>query len=211
MRVDGRLAALLVAVLVAAPLAWAALPPDLARQLERMPEALRQQVLQRQARLDAMTPDARAALHARRVAWDSLPLEARARLREHWLAWQALPPGQQQALREATRAFAALPAERQQALRQEFAKLSPDEQRGWLLGPRVGAHWLQLQPLMMQVPAGERAKLLAVLVSMEEAQLRDLAILAHRTPPQARAALRRDLLETTPANRGAWLQLRLEH
>ena len=75
----------------------------------------------------------------------------------------------------------------------------------------MGAHWLQLQPLLMQVPAGERAELLAVLQSMQESQLRDLAILAHRTPPQERAALRRALLETTPDNRGAWLQLRLEH
>jgi len=37
----------------------------------------------------------------------------------------------------------------------------------------------------------------------------DLAVLAYRTPPQERDALRRALLETTDANRSAWLRLRL--
>ena len=103
------------------------------------------------------------------------------------------------------------PLERQQrALRDSFGQLSLDARRGWLLGPEVGAAWMQLQPLLMQVPAEQREPLLAVLQSMSAGQLQDLAVLAHRTPPQERSDLREGLLATSPANRAAWLQLRLE-
>ena len=190
--------------------ALAALPPSLERQLSRMPEALRQQLLQRQAQLEAMPPAARAQMQARRERWDALPLAERAELREHWEAWRTLPSAQQQALREASVAFMALPRQEQDALRGEFAQLPADEQRGWLLGPRVGAHWTQLQPLLMQVPGGERVALLQALQAMGDDELRDLAVLAHRTPPQERDALRRGLLQTTADNRAAWLELRLE-
>jgi hypothetical protein len=38
----------------------------------------------------------------------------------------------------------------------------------------------------------------------------DLAVLAQRTPPQQRDALRRGLLSTSDANRAVWLQAQLE-
>lgn len=207
MRVERWLALALFAVAAGA---LAALPPHLEQQLQRMPEALRQQVLQRQAQLDAMPEDARVAMQARREHWDALPLGERAALREHWEAWRTLPAAQQQALREASTAFAALSPERQQALRADFARLSSDEQRGWLLGPRLGAQWMQLQPLLMQVPGGERAALLQALQALPDDGLRDLAILAQRTPPQARAGLRRELLSTTGESRPAWLRERMQ-
>ena len=197
-------------LLACATVAIAALPPDLARQLRGMPQALQQQVLQRQARLDALPADARAAMQDRLARWNALPLAERAALREHWQAWRNLPPAQQQALREAALAFSALPAERQRELRMRFGQLSADAQRGWLLGPRLGAAWPQLQPLLMQVPGGERDALLDTLQAMTEGELQDLAILAQRTPPQERHALRRGLLQTSADNRAAWLQLRLE-
>lgn len=199
-----------LALLAFGATALAALPPGLQQQLPRMPEALRQQVLQRQAQLDAMPADARAAMQARREHWDGLPLAERAELREHWEAWRTLPAAQQQALREASAAFAALPPERRQELREQFAQLSSDEQRGWLLGPRVGGQWLQLQPLLMQVPGGERTALLQALQAMSDTELRDLAILAQRTPPQERATLRRELLAATAADRSSWLRERLQ-
>ena len=51
---------------------------------------------------------------------------------------------------------------------------------------------------------------MAALQAMPDSQLRDLAILAQRTPPQEREALRRGLMQTTDLNRAAWLELRLE-
>ena len=48
--------------------------------------------------------------------------------------------------------------------------------------------------------------MLRVMTTEERA---DLAVLAYRTPPQERDALRRALLETTDDNRAAWLRLRL--
>ena len=193
-----------------AVVAMAALPPELARRLASLPAPLQQLVQQRQARLDAMQPAERQALQARRRAWDALPLAQRAELREHWQAWQSLPPTQRRQVRDAATAFATLPPERQRELRQDFAELLPDERRGWLLGPRVGAQWARLQPLLMQVPAGERDALLSTLQAMTTGELEDLAVLAQRTPPQERAALREDLLRTSADNRRAWLQLRLE-
>ena len=203
------LSLLAVALLAGIGAATAALPPDLEREFARMPQALQQQLRERQAQLEALPPAARAALQARRSHWDALPLAERAELREHWEAWRALPPAQQQALRDSAAALAALPPERQRELRLQFDQLSVDEQRGWLLGPNVGAAWMHLQPLLMQVPGSERAELLATLQAMPPSELQDLAILAQRTPPQERAALRRDLIQSTASNRAAWLRLRL--
>jgi hypothetical protein len=204
------LAACAACLLVAAGAAVAALPPALSRQLERMPEPLQRELRQREARLGALPPATRAALQQRLERWDALPPAERALLREHWEAWRALPPGEQQAVREAAAAFAALPPERQDELRRQFAALPADEQRGWLLGPRVGAQWAGLQPLLMQVPADEREALLRTLQAMPETELRDLAVLAQRTPPQERETLRHDLVRTGPGNRAAWLRMRLE-
>lgn len=208
MRADA--AAVAACLLACAAMAAAALPPDLARQLSRMPEPLQRQLLQREARLVAMPATTRAALQARREHWDALPLDERSRLREHWRAWQSLPPAQQAQVRDAAQAFSALPPERQRALRLRFQQLPADAQRGWLLGPAAGAAWPQLQPLLLQVPGSERAPLLQTLRSMSADELRDLGVLAQRTPPQERDALRRELVRTSDDNRGAWLRLRLE-
>ena len=190
--------------------AMAALPPGLSARIEALPAPLRAQVEQRAERVAAMAPSAREQLRARQAHWDALPAAERARLREHWQAWTVLAPTQQQRLRRASVAFASLPPGQQRALRDSFGQLSLDARRGWLLGPEVGAAWMQLQPLLMQVPAEQREPLLAVLQSMSAGQLQDLAVLAHRTPPQERSDLREGLLATSPAYRAAWLQLRLE-
>ena len=60
------------------------------------------------------------------------------------------------------------------------------------------------------MPPDQRTPLLDLLRRMEPAERADLAVLAYRTPAQERDALRRALLETTDANRAAWLRLRLE-
>ncbi|MGN6113707.1 MAG: DUF3106 domain-containing protein, partial [Luteimonas sp.] len=86
-----------------------------------------------------------------------------------------------------------------QALRDAFSAQPGDLQRGWLLGPSLGAAWPRLEPLLQQVPARERDPLLARLRGMDGAGLDALAMLAQRTPPQEREALRQRLLSGSSA------------
>jgi hypothetical protein len=141
-----------------------------------------------------MSPEQRAQLQQRANASDALPRAERGALRERWDAWQRMPATERDAVRSALAAFAALPAADRQSLRDEFMAQSGDLQRGWLLGPRLGARWPQLQSLLQQVPAGEREPLLARLHAMDAVSLDALGQVARRTPPQAREALRRRLL-----------------
>lgn len=197
-----------IALLVAA--AASALPPQLQQRLPGLPAALQQELRSRDAAWTAMTPAQRQALRRRTADWDALPETVRRGRREHWQAWRALPVDQRLQVQAAVLAFAALPASRQQALRARFAQRDAGERHGWLLGPALGADFVQLQPLLLQVPAAQREPLLAVLRAMTPAQRLDLAVLAQRTAPQQRDELRRALLSTSAANRAAWLQLRLE-
>ena len=82
-----------------------------------------------------------------------MPAASAAEQREHYAAWQALPPRQQAQVAAAALAFAALPETEQQALHARFAALDRSSQRGWLLGPALGADYRRLQPLLAQVPA----------------------------------------------------------
>lgn len=110
----------------------------------------------------------------------------------------------------AARAVAALPAAEQQALRAGFAALDASERHDWLLGPALGAGMVALHPLLLQVPAVERAPLLATLRAMSPAEREGLGMLAQRTAPQDRDALRRALLSTSQTNRASWLQSQLD-
>jgi hypothetical protein len=130
--------------------------------------------------------------------------------REHWLAWRDLPSVQLARLRRAAIVFAALSESDRRLLHERYAALDRSEQRGWMLGPALGADYVHLQPLLAQVPAAQREPLLAVLRVMTPAERSDLAVLAQRVAPQQRNALRRDLLATNAGNRAAWLQLRLD-
>lgn len=209
MRADlRRVAGCAVLVLAIAGAAIAVLPQALESRMAALPEATRSLLVARAQWLQALPPDQREALRARVRAWDALPATERARRREHWQAWNAMPVDRQALLRAAARNFAGLPAEEREALRAEFDALPPAERRGWLLGPVLGAEWAGLEPLFMQVPANERAPLLAVLHEMPASQVRDLATLAQRTPPQEREALRRELLGTRTDARAEWLEKR---
>lgn len=143
---------------------------------------------------DAQSPAQRAELQRRAAAADALPRDERGALRERWDAWLALDARERHAVRQALASLAALPEAERQSLRDAFAAQSLDLQRGWLLGPALGARWQQLQPLLQQVPVAERAPLLARLHAMDGDALDALALLAQRTPPQARDALRRRLI-----------------
>jgi hypothetical protein len=148
---------------------------------------------------DALSPAQRAQLDARVAADAALPPMARGALRERWDAWQRLPAAERSAVRAALIAFAALPADARQAQRDAFAEQPGDLQHGWLLGPALGAAWPRLEPLLQQVPAGERERLLERLRAMDPAALDALAVLAQRTPPQAREALRQRLVSGSAA------------
>ena len=149
------------------------------------------------------------ALRQRVAAWDALAPAERSARRESWQAWQHLSAADRAAVEDAAAVFRALPQERQRELRLQFEGLSLDEQRGWWLGPTLGLAWPRLQPLLMQVPEPQREPLLAILHRLSPRQLDDLAILAQRTPPQSRAALRQELMATSDANRAVWLQSRV--
>ncbi|HVR81974.1 MAG TPA: DUF3106 domain-containing protein [Luteimonas sp.] len=198
-----------VALLALATVA-SALPPALERMLPTLPPAQRDPLLARDAAWSAMTPAQQQALRRRLAGWHALPAATQRQRREQWQLWQALPLEQQLRVRAAAAAFADMPAEQQQQLRRTFAALDRSEQRGWMLGPALGADYVRLQPLLAQVPATQCEPLLALLHNMTVAERGDLAQLAQRTPPQQRDALRRGLLATSAGNRAAWLRLRLE-
>jgi len=200
-----------LAVLLALLLATTAraLPPELRERLPQLPAAMQHTLLARDAQWQAMTPAQQRALQQRLAAWHALPPSQRRERREVWQAWRALPAADRLQVRAAAIAFAARPLPEQQALRAEFAQLDASERRGWRLGPALGSAFVALQPLLLQVPEAERLPLLDALRALTPAQRSDLGVLAQRTPPLQRDALRRALLSTAQVNRDGWLQSEL--
>ncbi len=206
-RAERTLVALLLVTLAAGV---EALPPEVRQRVDTLPPTARESLQTRQALLGAMTPAQRQAFAQRVAAWDALPIAARRERRERWQAWQALPLTEKLQVRNAAAAFVALPPDQQVALRRQFEQGDGSERRGWLLGPELGAEYPRLQPLLAQVPATQREPLLTMLQAMTAGERLDLAVLVQRTAPQQRDELRRSLLSTSTANRGAWLRLRLD-
>lgn len=207
MRTDRRVAAGVLALLLATTAR--ALPPELRERLSQLPAAVQQTLLARDAQWQAMTPAQQKAVRQRLATWHGLPPSQRREQRDAWQTWQALPAADRMQVRAAAIAFAARPLPEQQALRAEFAQLDTSERRGWRLGPELGSAFAPLQPLLLQVPAAERLPLLAALRALTPAQRGDLGVLAQRTPPPQRDALRRALLSTAQVNRAGWLQSEL--
>ena len=210
MRVEGMAAALLGVALALVVPALAAMPPQLESRLPQLPAALQHELRMHDAIWTAMTPSQQNELRRRMALWDALPESMRRDRRERWQAWRVLPPDQRLQVQAAAIAFASLPSERQQALRMAFAQRDAGERHGWLLGPALGADFTALQPLLLQVPLAQREPLLATLRDMTPTQRADLAVLAQRTPPPQRDALRLALISTSAANRAGWLQARLQ-
>ncbi|MGO1541566.1 MAG: DUF3106 domain-containing protein [Luteimonas sp.] len=178
------------------------LPPALQELAASLPAAERTRLARRHASLQALAPDGLAALRARAARWETLELAELRAHRDAWQAWNRLPMAARTRMQAAAAAYAELPEERRLELAGEFAGLDALERNGWRLGPDLGADWPTLHPLFALVPAQQQEELLAVLLSMEAAELADLRILAQRTPPGER-----DALLTTPAeNRAAWLR-----
>jgi len=204
-----RMQALVAALLLSAGAGAQSLPPALLEKATMLPAPTRAELQRHAATLAAMTPAQREAF-ARRVAeWDAQVPALQRERREAWQAWQALPETEHRRLRAAAVAYAALPPDRRQELRAQYDTLDGSERRGWLLGPTLGADYPKLHSLVSQVPSGQRDALLAALRALSPEGRADLAVLAQRTPPHERQALRTRLLEQPEPERDAWLRDRL--
>lgn len=186
-------------------------PPELADLLERLPPTVQTQLRRNVAQWDEWSPTQQAEFRARAAGWDALPRGERDRRREQYAAWRSLPAAEQAQLQAAAQRYATLPPDQQGAWRAQFDALDRSERRGWLLGPVLGADYPTLQPLLAQVPEADHARLLAALRSMTPQQRQELGVLAQRTPPAGREALRRELLAVRAEERGDWLWRRLQH
>ena len=140
------------------------------------------------------------------VPWERLDAAGRADVRERYAAWRALSEADRARIAQAQTQLAALPPDQQQALRTRFDAMDRLHRDSWQLGPRLGRHYPALQPLFGFVPAGQRVAALALLRSLDEAQLTQLAAISQRTAPQDRAALRAQLLGLPAAARADWLR-----
>ncbi len=205
-------ALLATALLYATPGATCAqtLPPALRDAVAGLPPDARAAAQARQARLDALTPAAHARLEARADAWHALPPARRRAARDAWNAWRALPLAERERMRTSAMSYATLPEPTRRMLRVRFDALDDSERQGWLLGPTLGADFPRLHALLAQVPAPQREPLLAALRAMSPEARDDLAVLAQRTPPYARDALRAGLLAQSPAQRDAWLRRQVD-
>lgn len=175
-----------------------------------VPAQAQAEIRERAARLQAMTPDQRSSFMLRLSAWGALPRSEREDRRARYQAWLHLEESERDALRSIAEDVAAFPSERRQALRTEFAALDASQRHGWRLGQALGADYMKLHPLLAYVPADQRLSLLTMLRGMDARQRADLAVLAQRTPPQDRDALRMELLAIPASRRSAWLQQQLD-
>lgn len=164
---------------------------------------------QRTARLQAMRPEQRVLFGQRLAQWNARPLAEREDRRARYQAWLQLDEAERLRLRAIAAEIAAFPPQRRQALRAQFDALDASQRRGWRLGPTLGADYEKLQPLLAYVLPAQRLPLLASLRAMTAGQRADLAVLAQRTPPQDRQALREELLAQPGAQLDAWLQRKL--
>ena len=168
------------------------------------------EVRQHEATLERLTPQQRLEFGQRLAAWNALPRAEREARRMRYLAWKQLPTDERAQLRALAAQVAAFPPERRQALRTQFDALEEVQRRGWRLGPTLGRDYAALFPLLAYVPAPQQQLLLARLRGLDAQQRADLAVLVQRTPPQERAALRRELVAIPPATLAVWLKRRLD-
>jgi hypothetical protein len=147
-------------------------------------------------------------LRARR--WDALPAKARAIQRGAWQAWRALEPAERLRLRATATRWGLLASEEQDVLRARFDALPADARHGWWLGPKMGRDWPRVAPLFAFVPEDQRAALLALLRSADAEDIDALERLAQITPPEARDALRIDLLRVPAAQRREWMLAKVQ-
>ena len=174
-----------------------------------LPQEVEDLLSARQSRMQLLTPEQRNAFTQRLAAWDALPRAEREDRRARYLAWRELDATERMRLQGVANEVAAFPPERQQALHREFAALDAAQRAGWRLGMALGSDYEKLHPLVAYVPVQQRLPLLNALRAMSPGQRTELGVLAQRTPPQERQALREELLATPLAERDAWLEEKL--
>lgn len=200
----GLLAALSILATIAA--SAQSLPRSLVQPAAALLPPVRAELERHRAALAAMDQTQRDDFRQRIAQWDAQSIAQQRERRIRWQAWQALPDVERARAQQAADGFAALPADQQQALRERYQALDASEQRGWQLGPTLGAVYPKLHALFAQVPIDQRDAALAALRAMGEDERGTLAVLAQRTPPQERDALRRRWLSLPEPQRAAWLQ-----
>ncbi|WP_074726138.1 DUF3106 domain-containing protein [Stenotrophomonas pavanii] len=126
--------------------------------------------------------------------------------RADYAAWRALPEAERERIRQADARFNALPADQQQRMRQQFQAQDQAFRDGWRLGPQLGLEFPKLHGLFGFVPPEQRESALAVLRQLSPAQLAQLTLVAQRTPPQERDAVRSAFLAVPAAERDSWLK-----
>jgi hypothetical protein len=215
MRRDLAAVALAAAAFAALPLVGGAalaqsLPPGLLERAQALPSPTGAELQRHAAMLATMTPEQREAFRQRVAQWDAQVPALQRQRREAWQAWLALPVVERERLQAEATTYATLPDEKRQALRAQYDALDGSDRRGWLLGPVLGADYPKLHALVAQVPAAQRDALLAALRGLSPDGRADLAVLAQRTPPQERDALRRQLLAVPAPRRDRWLRDRLQ-
>ncbi|MET1163049.1 MAG: DUF3106 domain-containing protein [Pseudoxanthomonas sp.] len=165
---------------------------------------------QRGARLQAMTHEQLVQFGQRVAAWNALPAREREQRRSRYQSWSQLEAAERESLRALAAQVAAFPPERTQALRAQFDALDDVQRYGWRLGPTLGRDYAALHPLLGYVPLPQRQPLLARLRRMDAQQRIDLAVLAQRTPPQDRQALRNELLSVPLSEMTVWMRRKLD-
>ncbi|HFK2920915.1 TPA: DUF3106 domain-containing protein [Stenotrophomonas maltophilia] len=139
-------------------------------------------------------------------AFAQLDAQQQRQRRADYAAWRALSEGERERIRQAAARFNALPADQQQRLRQQFQAQDQAFRDGWRLGPQLGLEFPKLHGLFGFVPPEQRETALAVLRQLSPAQLAQLTLVAQRTPPQERDAVRSAFLAVPAAERDTWLK-----
>lgn len=152
------------------------------------------------------TPAAPPASTTALAGFAQLDPQQQRQRRADYAAWRALPEGERERIRQAAARFNALPADQQQRLRQQFGDQDQAFRDGWRLGPQLGLEFPKLHGLFGFVPPEQRETALAVLRQLSPAQLAQLALVAQRTPPQERDAVRSAFLAVPAAERDSWLK-----
>ena len=152
------------------------------------------------------TPAAPPASTAAPAGFAQLDPQQQRQRRADYAAWRALPEGERERIRQAAARFNALPADQQQRMRQQFQAQDQAFRAGWRLGPQLGLEFPKLHGLFGFVPPEQRETALAVLRQLSPAQLAQLALVAQRTPPQERDAVRSAFLAVPAAERDSWLK-----
>jgi len=187
-------------------LAWLATAAD-----PTVPDAVPLPILDEARRPRLMDAGSEAMSLPRRMQrWGALPAPQRGLRRGHWQAWRALAPGERVQLRAIGLRVRQLSVEEQQALQGRFATQSSDARAGWWLGPHLGRDWPRVAALFGYVGEAERERLLRFLREATPEDIDACARLAQSVPPEEREALRAELLAQPTAQRGAWLQARLQ-